>query len=98
MSLLNLSVKHGQTLDVARANFEKGIESARAQFGMWIQQVEWSPDRTSARLSGPSFTLDMSVDAEHVYARGDLPFFARFIEAPLKAFLQKTFAKPLPPR
>jgi hypothetical protein len=39
----------------------------------------------------------MSVDAQEVHARGNLPAFARLFEAPLKAFLQKTFACP-PPR
>src|SRR4051794_27120554 len=97
MSLVNLSVKHGLSLEVARANFEKGIEAARSQFGMWIRQVDWSADRTAAKLSGPGFTVAMSVDAQEVHAEGNLPAFAHFLEAPLKAFLQKTFAKPLPP-
>src|SRR4051812_42154571 len=97
MSLLNLSVKHGQEWDVARVNFEKGIEAARTQFGMWIHRVEWSADRTSAKLFGPGFWVDMSVDPQEVHARGDIPIFARFIEGPLKSFLHQTFSKPLPP-
>ena len=97
MAPLNLSVKHGQTWDVARANFEKAIEAARTQFGMWIRRVEWSDDRTSAQLSGPGYSVEMSVDAHEVHARGNLPAFARLFEAPLKAFLKKTFDRPLPP-
>jgi hypothetical protein len=93
MSPLNLSVKHGQTWDVARSNFVRGIEAARTRFGMWIKRVDWSADRTSAQLSGPGFTVEMSVDAQEVHARGDLPIFARLLEGPIKAFLQKTFAR-----
>ena len=96
MALINMSVKHGQTWDIARANFVKGIEAARSQFGMWIRHVDWTEDRTAAHLSGPGFTIKMSVDAQEVHAQGDLPAFAMFFEAPLKAFLQKTFAKSLP--
>ena len=96
MALLNLSVKHGQTWEVARANFEKGINEANTKFGMWIQRVEWSPDRTSARLFGLGFEIKMWVDAQEVHAEGDLPTFAKLFEAPLKAFLQQTFQKQLP--
>ncbi len=96
MALLNMSVAHGQSWDVARANFVKGIEGAQQQFGRWIKQVEWSDDQTSARLEGPGFTIAMSVDPQHVHATGDLPVFARLIEAPLRAFLEKTFARSLP--
>ena len=46
MAELNMAVKHGQTAEVARANFEKAITTAHAQHGRWIRQVEWSPDRS----------------------------------------------------
>ncbi len=96
MALLNLSVKHGQTWDVARVNFEKGIRDASQAFGAWIQRVEWSPDRTAAKLHAPGFFVELWVDAESVHARGDLPLVAKLFEAPLKAFLQQTFQKSLP--
>jgi hypothetical protein len=63
---------------------------------MWIQRVEWSPDRTAVKLVATGFFVEMWVDAEEVHARGDLPFFAKLFEAPLKAFLQQTFQKALP--
>jgi hypothetical protein len=98
MPLLSFSVKHGQTRDLARANFERGIGEASATFAMGIKSVEWSPDRTSAKLIGPGFEVTMWVDAEHVHATGDIPVFAKLFEAPLKSFLEQTFHKPLPPR
>ncbi len=97
MPLLNLSVKHGQTWEVARANFEKGITEARTKFAIWIHRVDWSADRTSAKLSGMGFVVEMWVDAQEVHATGDLPAFARLLEAPLKAFLRQTFQKRLGP-
>ena len=96
MSLMNLSMKHGQTRDVARVNFEKGITEASTKFGMMIQRVEWSPDRTRAKLFGRGFVVEMWVDDQEVHATGDLPFFAKLFEAPLKAILQRTFPKQLP--
>jgi hypothetical protein len=97
MPPVNMSVEHGQTWEVARSNFEKGIEAARTRFAVWIRRVDWSDDRTSARLSGPGYTLELSVDPREVHARGHLPIFASFLEAPVKAFLKKTFEKPIPP-
>ena len=96
MSLLNLSVKHGQTWEAARVNFEKGIAEASSTFALWVQRVEWSPDRTRAKLFGPGFVVEMWVDAQEVHAQGDLPVFAQIFEAPLRAFLQRTFPKQLP--
>ena len=96
MPPLDVSVAHGQTWDVARVNFEEGIRQARAKFGLWIRHVDWSPDRTAARLSGPGFAVEMRVDAREVHARGDLPAFAKFFEAPLRAFLRQTFHGPSP--
>ena len=96
MSLLNLSVKHGQTWEVARVHFEEGITEANAKFGMWIRRVEWSPDRTFAKLFGPGFEVEMWVDVQEVHAKGDFSTFAKLFEVLLKAFLQQTFRKQLP--
>lgn len=96
MSLLNLSVKHGQTWEVARVHFEKGITEANAKFGMWIRRVEWSADRTSAKLFGPGFEVEMWVDAQAVHAQDDFSTFAKLFEVQLKAFLQQKFLKQLP--
>jgi hypothetical protein len=96
MPLLKMSVKHGQTWDIARANFERGITEASTKFAIWIHRVEWSDDRTSAKLFGPGFVVEIRVDPQDVHATGDLPLFANLFEAPLKAFLQQTFHKQIP--
>ena len=96
MPLMNLTMKHGQTWETARVNFDKGISDASRSFSMWIQRVEWSADRTAATLHGHGFHVEMWVDPQDVHAKGDLPFFAKMFEAPLKGFLQRTFHKPLP--
>ena len=90
MSALNMSVKHGQSGDEARANFQKGIEAARAKYGAYIKNVEWSDDRTSARLSGPGFDVVLKVDDESVHAEGQVPFFVRFLEGPIRKFVEQT--------
>lgn len=92
MSAMNMSVKHGQSFETARAHFEKGIGSAQAEYGKYIKKVEWSDDRTSARLSGPGFEVELKVDGDSVHASGRVPFFVRFMEAPIRKFVEKTLA------
>jgi hypothetical protein len=96
MSFLSLSVKHGQTWEAARVHFERGITEANATFGVWIRRVEWSADRTSAKLFGPGFEVEMWVDSQEVHARGDFSTVAQLFEVPLKAFLRQRFLKQLP--
>ncbi|GAC1473921.1 MAG: hypothetical protein NVSMB9_23370 [Isosphaeraceae bacterium] len=91
MAVLNQTIQHGQTWDVARANFEKGISLAQGKFGNYLRSVEWSPDKTSARLTGPGFNVLVSIDEKEVHASGDVPFFARFLEAPVRKFIEQTF-------
>jgi hypothetical protein len=40
--------------------------------------------------------LQLGVDAREIHARGRIPIFASILEAPVKAFLKKTFAGSLP--
>ena len=96
MPLINLTIKHGQSWDAAKASFEKGITDAQAQFAAWIQRVDWAPDRTSATLFGKGFELKMRVDTQEVHAVGEVPFFAKLLEAPLKTLMTQTFQKQLP--
>ncbi len=93
MAELNIIVKHGQTAEEARANFEKAIGQAQLQHGRWIRQVEWSADRTSALLSGPGYQVTLSFDEVHVYARGQVPLALKLLEGPVRRFVEQTLGK-----
>lgn len=92
MAELNMAVKHGQTAEAARANFEKAITTAHAQHGRWIRQVEWSPDRSVAVLSGPGYRITLSFDDENVYAKGTVPLAMKLLEGPIRRFVEQTLA------
>ena len=47
MRLISLDVKHGRTLDDARARLEKVAADTEAQFGGLVQRYEWNADRTN---------------------------------------------------
>lgn len=99
MSLVQLSVKHGRSLEDARTHLGMTVEGVRARFGPMIQHVEWSDDRNSVRLSGIGFTADLSVDALEVHVTADVPLLGGLLSSPLvaglKQVVQQTFHKQL---
>ena len=91
MPKVDLSFEHGQTFENARANFEKGITQARSRFGMFIHEVDWSDDRSSARLTGKGFDLRLRLDDARVHVTGTAAIFPRFLDAPVRKFLAEIF-------
>jgi hypothetical protein len=94
MAALNRTFKHGQTWELAKANFETGIRNAEARHGAHFRSIEWSDDRTSARLRGKGFELHVRVDPECVHVTGQVPFFMKAFEGPLMRFIAETFQEP----
>ena len=99
MSLIDLSLKHGRSLDEARISLEKAVNEVRGRFGAMVQRAEWSTDRNRVRIDGTGFWVEMTVDEQHVHATGDIPFLGGLIGGPLaaglKQIVEKTFQKKL---
>ncbi len=89
MAELDIVVKHGQSLEAARVNFEKAITAAHHEHGRWIRTVEWSDDRTSAIVSGPAYRVTLSFDDQNVYARGTIPLALKLMERPIRRFVEE---------
>jgi hypothetical protein len=100
MSLINLSVKHGRTLDEARTRLETAVAEVSRSFGPMIRRVEWTADRAGVRIDGSGFWVEMRVDAQDVHATGDIPILGGLLGGPLvsglKQIVQQTFQKKLP--
>ena len=99
MPLINLSVKHGRTLEEARSQLETAVQRVHSQFGALIRQVRWSVDRSQVHLDGMGFCVEMWVDAYEVHVSGDLPLLGALLGSPLaaglKQIVQQTFRKRL---
>jgi hypothetical protein len=99
MSLITLSMKHGQTQDEARNRLEAAVSEVRKLFGALIKHVVWSADRTQVRIDGAGFWIEMVVDAQSVHATGDIPMLGGLLGGPLAAglerIMQQTFQKQL---
>ncbi|MGH8063943.1 MAG: polyhydroxyalkanoic acid system family protein [Candidatus Entotheonellia bacterium] len=100
MPLINLSVKHGRTMEEARSHLETAVHRVLSQFKALIRQVAWSVDRSRVRLDGVGFWVEMWVDAQEVHVSGDLPLLGRLLGSPmttaLQRIVQQTFQKKLP--
>ncbi len=100
MSLISLSLEHGQTEVEARTRLEAAVTELRKLFGSLIQQVNWSADRSQVRIDGAGFWVEMLIDARNVHATGDIAMLGRLLGGPLtsglKQIMQRTFQKQLP--
>jgi Putative polyhydroxyalkanoic acid system protein (PHA_gran_rgn) len=100
MPLINLSFKHGQTLDEARSQLETAVREVQQRFGMLLRHIEWSADRSRVRLDGTGFWVELWVDAQEVHATGDIPLLGGLLGGPfvteIKQIVQQTFQKQLP--
>jgi hypothetical protein len=92
MAKLNIAVDHGQNPATAQANFEQAITAAQHRFGGYIHRAEWSEDRSSVRMAGPGFDVELSHDDKKVYARGTVPLAFKLMEGSIKAFITQALA------
>lgn len=99
MSLVNLSVRHGRTLDDARQRLEQVVAEVQKNLGAVVHQTEWSADRSSARLAGIGFEARLSVDVQEVHVAIDVPLLGNILASPvvarLKEVVQDKFQKRL---
>lgn len=99
MSLINLSVKHGKTIDEARARLEQTVQEVTSKFRGFVTNVDWNEDRTQVKMTGTGFTADMRIDAEAVHLSCDIPMIGKLLGSPLvtgmKSLLEKNFQKRL---
>jgi len=100
MPLINLSLKHGLSLEEARSNLETAVHEVQHRFRTLVQQVEWSADRSWVRLNGTGFWVELWVDTQEVHASGDIALLGGLLGGPLatslKQIVQQTFQKKLP--
>ena len=99
MSAIELTVKHGRSLEDARAQLERAVNEVRSRFGLMVQRVDWSADRNQVTLAGTGFVVVMRVDPTNVYVTGDIPILSKLLGSPLaaglKQIVQQNFQKRL---
>lgn len=98
--MLNLTVRHGRTLEDASRGLEQAVQRISGQFGPLVRRVDWAPDHHRVKVEGTGFWVEMWVDPQDVHATGDIPMLAGLLGgqlgAGLKQIVQQTFQKKLP--
>ena len=101
MPLIDLALRHGQTLEEARRRLETAINEVNASLGSMIRRTEWTGDRNQVKVDGVGFWVELSVDAQLLHATGDVAILGRFLGnqfvSSLKQIVERTFEKRLPP-
>jgi hypothetical protein len=99
MAIINLSMKHGRTLEDARGRLHTAVDEVRKLFGVLVQRVSWDAGGNHVRIDGAGFWVEMSVDSQDFHATGDLPMLAGLLGGPmssgLKQIVQQAFQKKL---
>jgi hypothetical protein len=100
MPLINLSLQHDHSLDEARHSLQTAVHDVQSRFSILLRQVDWSTDRSRVRLDGTGFWVEMWVDAQMVYIRGDIlglgGLLSGSVTQGLKQIVEQTFQKRLP--
>jgi hypothetical protein len=101
MPLIDLTLRHGQSLEEARRRLERTVDEVNARFGSMIRRVEWAADHSRVRLDGVGFWAEMAVDAQTLHATGDIlilgPLIGGQMTAGLRQIIEQTFQKRLGP-
>ena len=102
MSLFNMTMKHGRSLDEARGAMEQAVRDLQARFKPLVRRADWASDRNQVRVEGIGFWVEMKIDAQEVHVAADVPLLGNILGSPLgsgiKQIVQKTFEKGLPGR
>jgi hypothetical protein len=93
MPAVNMAFDHGSDAATAPERFQTAITQAQTRFSFWIRKVEWSDDRTAARLSGPGYSVLLTLDERQVQVKGNLPVFPWMIQARVRKFLAETLGQ-----
>jgi len=93
MAQLNLSLEHGQPMEVAQAQFQAAVLEAQSQFSRWIRRVDWSEDRSSVTFAGGNFEVKLWYDDRDLHAQGTIPLAWKLFEGAIRNHIKKAIER-----
>ncbi len=94
MAQLDITIPHGQPIELAHARFEAAILEAQSRFGAWIGRLDWSEDRRSATFSGSHYKVKFWYDERDVHAQGSIPMAWKLFEGAMHSHMKKAIDRP----
>ena len=97
MSLIDLKVKHGRTLEEAKVLLDQAVTDVKSRFGIMLPRVEWSSQKDQVVMGGPGVKLDLRVDGDNVHVQGDIPMLGGLLgpASKIKTMIEQAFQKRL---
>ena len=100
MPMIDMTLKHGRTLDEARSAMEQAVRDLQSQFRALVRKVDWDADRNRVRVEGLGFWVEMQIDPQAAHVTGDVPILGKLLGSPLgagiKQIMRRSFDKALP--
>lgn len=97
MSLIKLSIRHGQTLANAQQSMEDAVQGVSTRFAPFIQTVNWSEGRQSVDIQGRGFDVQMQLDEQEVHVQGNIAILGKLLGSRaadgVKALIEGAFQK-----
>lgn len=93
MARLDLSLEHGQPMEVAQAKFVAGIEQAISRYGSWIGRVDWAQDQQSATISGSGYEVRLWYDESFLHAHGRVPLAWKLFEGSIRRHIREMITR-----
>jgi hypothetical protein len=95
MPLIDLTIRHGRTLDEARRGLERAVNEVTGRCRAVLRRVEWTADGNRVTLEGLGFSIEMWVDAEAVHATGNVLILGQLLGGQLGSGLQHVLEQAL---
>lgn len=98
MSMINMRMKHGRSLEEAKAALAQTVREIQTRFAPLLHRIQWDPQSTKVRLEGTGFWAELWVDPLEAHGTGDISMFAGLFGGGLNLnqLFQSTFENALP--
>lgn len=88
MADISLQKKHGMSLEDAKSKVYEVVTSLQEKMD-YIDTVDWSADKTSAKVKGTGFSGQFKVDATNVSVDIDLKLFVKPLKGKIADKVQR---------
>lgn len=99
MSLIKMSLKHGQSLADAQRAMEQAVNSVSSQFAMLVDSVVWDDTRRHVDILGKGFDVHLQLDEQELHVEGNIAILGKLlgnrVMDGMRKLLEGTFKKPV---
>ena len=95
MARLDITIEHGQPLEVAQAKFQAAILATQSRHPGWIHRIDWADDGHSATVTGPGYEVRCWYDERDLHLQGSIPLAWKLFEGAIRNRIKADIERPL---